>query len=1380
MKSSVARAVESVVLAAALAASSRLAAAPPWETPFSGDPAAILKAATVSPDRESGSIVLLEEGIFSFDERGRLTHRLRYVVRIVTPAAVDDWSGLETKWAPWHQDRPALRARVIAADGTVHELDPKTISDAPAAEYDPDLYSDRRVVRAPLPAVAPGAVIEEEITVRDREPAFPAGTVHRFFFGGGASTESTRLVLRFPQFLPLRTWLSPRLEVAPRRTEEEGTVTLVFEAGRLEPLDDFETGAPSDVPQGRFVKFSTGESWNAVARRYGEIVDGQLGSAGRVAPRPPADRDETIRQVLARLQREIRYTGVEFSEASIVPRTPAETAKRGYGDCKDKAALLVARLREAGIPAFVALLDTGFGFDVRPELPGLAFDHAIVQVRGPRPLWIDPTDEFAGPDQLPAADQGRLALVADAATTELVRTPESTSAQNRRIETREFRLQDDGPARLVEIREATGSRERDERARFAGGDRKVLQEAMEAYAREEFLSKGAVRYEISDPHDLVHSFRVRIEADRAGRGVTVDEEAGVALFPANLFRRLPYALRYAPQTEEEIEGGAAVKRKAERARPRVRDFLLGEPFTEGWRYRVVPPAGYVPGELPESSETAVGTGKLLQSYRSEPDGSITATIVFDSGKRRLTPAEFESYRKAVTELSKKPAVFLRFVQAGMAHLQAGRIREALAEFRRLAAQRPKNAVHHSQIALALLQGGLGEAARQEARRAVEIEPGSARAHRTLGWVLQHDLLGRRFSPGFDRAGSLSAYRKAKELDPKDAAGRADLAILLEHDEEGVRYGPSADLAGAIAEYQAIRKDLKESAYDVNLLICLCQTRRFDELVETVKGMDRSDIGDEWLVLSAAARGGVDDARREALRLIPDATRRRDALERIAQTLIQLRIYPEAAALLSDAADGSPKAATLRARADLMGRTRRWDAEPLPEGDPRSVAKRFYAAVVRGRIEDAASLFAKELAAEFSVKKNRDEMRQYLRVLRKSMGASGLPRDTMVDVLVAAVQMSVDGTDAQGYRVRIRAASPGGTVDHDLYLLREAGSLKIYSSDFAPGALGEEALRRARDSDDAAARLWLDWARERVHGDGGEDPLAGSPFARLWTRGVAAEPGRIRLAALALAAEGSHPARYVEELAKAREAEPGREERRAADMALARAYLREKRYVDLLSLATTLEAGAPASDAAFMLRQTALVQLGRLPDARRHAEDRLARRSDDPLAIRSLVELAYRSGDLGGGERLLRRLVEKGVATAGDYNELAWGTLFTGNVDARAVEEGQRAVEMTRSSSYAILHTLAAIYAETGRTTEARELILKAMDVSGREEPASADWYVLGRLAEQYGETGAAVESYRKVSPPERGEPLPVSTWTLAQARLKLLGASSPARGRSRD
>ena len=88
-------------------------------------------------------------------------------------------------------------------------------------------------------------------------------------------------------------------------------------------------------------------------------------------------------RLLDYLDREVRYTGIEFGEAAIVPHDPAEMLSHKYGDCKDKATLLVTMLRAAGIPAYVALLNVGSRMDVPADLPGMGlFDHAIVFVPG--------------------------------------------------------------------------------------------------------------------------------------------------------------------------------------------------------------------------------------------------------------------------------------------------------------------------------------------------------------------------------------------------------------------------------------------------------------------------------------------------------------------------------------------------------------------------------------------------------------------------------------------------------------------------------------------------------------------------------------------------------------------------------------------------------------------------------------------------------------------------------------------------------------------------------------------------------------------------------------------------------------------------------------
>ena len=82
--------------------------------------------------------------------------------------------------------------------------------------------------------------------------------------------------------------------------------------------------------------------------------------------------------------------------------------------------------------------------------------------------------------------------------------------------------------------------------------------------------------------------------------------------------------------------------------------------------------------------------------------------------------------------------------------------------------------------------------------------------------------------------------------------------------------------------------------------------------------------------------------------------------------------------------------------------------------------------------------------------------------------------------------------------------------------------------------------------------------------------------------------------------------------------------------------------------------------------------------------------------------------------------------------------------------------------------MASLYADVGKTTEARQVLLQAMDVGGLEEPNEESWYVFGRIAEQFGVHDAATADYRRLKAPEAGDASPVSTYLLAQRRLKAL------------
>jgi len=120
------------------------------------------QASRATPPDGADASVLTDDETYVFDAQGRSTYTEYLVYKVLSQKGVEGWDGISVNWEPWHQERPSIKARVITPDYVVHELDPKTVTDAPAQEEDSDIYSDARVMRTPLPAIAPGSVVEQE------------------------------------------------------------------------------------------------------------------------------------------------------------------------------------------------------------------------------------------------------------------------------------------------------------------------------------------------------------------------------------------------------------------------------------------------------------------------------------------------------------------------------------------------------------------------------------------------------------------------------------------------------------------------------------------------------------------------------------------------------------------------------------------------------------------------------------------------------------------------------------------------------------------------------------------------------------------------------------------------------------------------------------------------------------------------------------------------------------------------------------------------------------------------------------------------------------------------------------------------------------------
>ena len=177
------------------------------------------------------------------------------------------------------------------------------------------------------------------------------------------------------------------------------------------------------------------------------------------------------------------------------------------------------------------------------------------------------------------------------------------------------------------------------------------------------------------------------------------------------------------------------------------------------------------------------------------------------------------------------------------------------------------------------------------------------------------------------------------------------------------------------------------------------------------------------------------------------------------------------------------------------------------------------------------------------------------------------------------------------------------------------------------------------------------------------------------------------------------------------------------------------------------------------------------EAERLAEDRLQRMPADIDAMRALVLTAVAQEDYAKAHTLDEKIIAEGKAEPNDLNSVAWHSLYIGKVLDSDFEHALKAAELSQKNS-SIMHTLACIYAERGKTKEAREVLVQAMDQMNLDEPDADYWYGLGRIAEADGERDIAIADYNKVEKPKESWQVPDSTFRLAQMRLKMMSAAS--------
>ncbi|MBI5480484.1 MAG: DUF3857 domain-containing protein [Deltaproteobacteria bacterium] len=365
------------------------------------------------------------------------------------------------RYTPETQSVEVRVARVHRSDGQVVEAAGRDDRDLSEPEY--STYYDLRGLVLRMPVLKAGDVVEFQYVLSDvgRRNLFADyfGAVH--FLGEDLPRLHSEYVLLTPKDRAFY-FNSPRLKGLQRQEEVAGDVRLYRFVARDVPAVEVEAGMPGWSEVAPYVHVSTYQSWDEVASWYWGlvkeqlVVDAAIRAAVREAVRGAVGERARLAAVHNWVVKRTRYVALDFGIHGYKPYRTTQVLSRKFGDCKDKASLLVVMLGEIGVKAHLVLLRTRRAGDIGAQPASLAvFDHAIAWV--PKyDLYLDGTAEFAGTGEVPHSDQGVPALLLQGGKGRFLHTPVAPAAANRVQRRLHVQLERDGSARVEETMRVKG------------------------------------------------------------------------------------------------------------------------------------------------------------------------------------------------------------------------------------------------------------------------------------------------------------------------------------------------------------------------------------------------------------------------------------------------------------------------------------------------------------------------------------------------------------------------------------------------------------------------------------------------------------------------------------------------------------------------------------------------------------------------------------------------------------------------------------------------------------------------------------------------------------------------------------------------------------
>lgn len=641
-----------------LLATSALAAddAPSWL-----QQAAALKVPTY--DKEVPAVVLQNEQAVTVGQDGRSTTTTTYAVRILAREGRSYARAFESYLADTGKVRE-LRAWLIRPNGSVKKYDKDYVIDR---LNDPnDLYDEVRIKLIDgSDDVEAGAVFGYQAISEDR----PLFSQEQWMFQDRLPT----LVSRYSLTLP-NGWRANSVTFNHNKLEPivSGS-TYTWELRDLAPIRPEPASPEVDnlsarlainyfIPEsGSSSAVKSFETWAQVSRWLSDLHDPQAVPDASVEAKARAltansktelERIRAIAQFVQRLQ----YVSIDIGIGKgngMRPHAASQVLAKAYGDCKDKANLMRAMLKAINITAYPIVIFLGDATNVREEWASPSqFNHCIIAVKVSdetqsqtviqhptlgRLLIFDATDEHTAVGDLPAPEQGSLALILAGDSGTLTRMPTMPPESSQLDRQADVVLSPDGNITATLKETSSGQTAVYERALF-----RKLAAPDYRHVIEEWLAQGTTGAKVS---------RVQPDDSNVDGRFGLDVEFSATAYGQLMQGRL---LVFKPAIVSRRE--ALFLTEAKRSQPIV---LGSHAFTETVRVKL--PAGFDVDELPDVVKLDTAFGSYKTSYEVK-DGALTFTRTLAQRAGTIPAEQYQSVRsffEKIRAAEQAPVVLIR-------------------------------------------------------------------------------------------------------------------------------------------------------------------------------------------------------------------------------------------------------------------------------------------------------------------------------------------------------------------------------------------------------------------------------------------------------------------------------------------------------------------------------------------------------------------------------------------------------------------------------------------------------------------------------------------------------------------------------------------------